>query len=375
MRRSSIIVHAGLEPNPTTGAIAPGFEPSTIFRYPEEGYHAAAYGYSRNNNPGRERLERAIAALEGGEQAAAFGSGMAAIQAVIQSLGSGMHVIAPLDVYHGTRTLLNDFRDRWGLELSYVEMSEVDEVRKAFKPNTALIWLESPSNPMLNLSDISLIAALAHEKMVTVCVDNTWPSPILQQPLALGADLVMHSTTKYLGGHSDLLGGAIVSKTGRGLFENIRKMQQIAGAVPSPFDCWLLLRSIRTLGIRVKQQVANAKEVVDWLTKQDWVEKVFYPGLPDHPGHSIAKKQMSDFGAMISFTVKLSPEKVLSMVSKSSLISPATSLGGVESTWEHRFSTEGPLSKTPDTLIRLSVGIEDVDDLIEDIQQSYQLAR
>lgn len=375
MRRSSIIVHAGLEPDPSTGAIAPGFEPSTIFRYPEEGYHGAPYGYSRNNNPGRERLEKAIAALEGGEQAAAFGSGMAAIQAVIQSLGSGMHVIAPIDVYHGTRTLLNDFRDRWGLELSFVDMSTVDEVQKAIKQNTTLIWLESPSNPMLNLCDIALIAELAHEKKITVCVDNTWPSPILQQPLSLGADLVMHSTTKYLGGHSDLLGGVIVSKSGTGLFENIRKVQQIAGAVPSPFDCWLLLRSMRTLGVRVKQQVSNAKKIVEWLKTQDWVDTIFYPGLPEHPGHFIAKKQMSDFGAMISFTVKLAPEKVLLMVSKSTMISPATSLGGVESTWEHRFSTEGPLSKTPNTLIRLSVGIEDADDLIDDIHQAYQRVR
>jgi cystathionine gamma-synthase len=371
MRRSSLIVHAGLEPDPTTGAIAPGFEPSTIYRYPEEGYHGAQYGYSRNNNPGRERLEHALAALEGGEKAAAFGSGMAAIQAVIQSLGTGKHVIAPIDVYHGTRTLLNDFRDRWGLELSYVDMSVEAEVREAFRDNTALLWLESPSNPMLNLCDISLLSDLAREHGVSVCVDNTWPSPILQQPIALGADLVMHSTTKYLGGHSDLLGGIIIGKTGSTLFESVKKIQQMAGAVPSPFDCWLLLRSIRTLGVRVKQQVMNAKTLVHWLGEQAWVDTVYYPGLPNHPGHAVAKKQMSDFGAMISFTVKLNPDKVLAMVSKSTMITPATSLGGVESTWEHRFSTEGPLSKTPDTLIRLSVGIEDVDDLIEDIHQAY----
>lgn len=375
MRRSSLIVHAGLEPDPTTRAIAPGFEPSTIFRYPEEGYHAAPYGYSRNNNPGRERLEKAIAVLEGGDQAAAFGSGMAAIQAVIQSLGTSKHVIAPVDVYHGTRTLLNDFRDRWGLEISYVDMSLVSDVRDAIQDNTRLLWLESPSNPMLNLCDISLLSDIAHKRKIYVCVDNTWPSPILQQPLSLGADLVMHSTTKYLGGHSDLLGGVIVGRKGSELFESVRKMQQMGGAVPSPFDCWLLLRSIRTLGIRVKQQVENAKMIVDWLSKQAWVNTVYYPGLSSHSGHEIAKKQMLDFGAMISFTVKLSPEKVLLMVSKSTMISPATSLGGVESTWEHRFSTEGPLSKTPNNLIRLSVGIEDVDDLIEDIQQSYEKVR
>lgn len=370
MKFDSILVHAGLEPDPVTKAVAPGFAPSTIFEFVEGGFQNTRFGYARYDNPSRHTLEAALATLEGGAEAATFGSGMAAIQAVIQSLGQGAHVVAPIDVYHGTRNLLNDFVEHWGLRVDYVNMTDLSVVANSVNSDTRLVWIETPSNPMLHITDIEGVCKIAKGKGVPVCVDNTWPSPMLQQPIRLGADLVMHSTTKYLGGHSDILGGAVVGSQRSTLFERVRRIQQLAGAVPSPFDCWLLLRSIRTLGVRVRQQCQNAEKIVDWLTEHPLVDKVFYPGLPGHPGHDIAAAQMNHFGAMLSFTLRMSPGQATKLVCNSQMIVHATSLGGVESSWEHRLSSEGPLSKTPATLLRLSVGIEDADDIIGDIQQA-----
>lgn len=370
MKFDSILVHAGLEPDPVTKAVAPGFAPSTIFEFVEGGFQNTRFGYARYDNPSRHTLEAALATLEGGAEAATFGSGMAAIQAVIQSLGQGAHVVAPIDVYHGTRNLLNDFVEHWGLRVDYVNMTDLSVVANSVNSDTRLVWIETPSNPMLHITDIEGVCKIAKGKGVPVCVDNTWPSPMLQQPIRLGADLVMHSTTKYLGGHSDILGGAVVGSQSSTLFERVRRIQQLAGAVPSPFDCWLLLRSIRTLGVRVRQQCQNAEKIVDWLNEHPLVDKVFYPGLPDHPGHDIAAAQMNNFGAMLSFTLRMSPGQATKLVCNSQMIVHATSLGGVESSWEHRLSSEGPLSKTPATLLRLSVGIEDADDIIGDIQQA-----
>lgn len=372
MKFDSILVHAGLEPDPTTKAVAPGFAPSTIFEFPEGGIQNTRYGYARYDNPSRHSLEVALATLEEGAETAAFGSGMAAIQAVIQALGKEARVLAPIDVYHGTRNLMNDFVEYWGLHVDYVNMTDLASVDLAVHASTSLIWLETPSNPMLHISDIEAICKIARKKGVPVCVDNTWPSPMLQQPLIMGADLVMHSTTKYLGGHSDILGGAVVGSRESVLFERVRRIQQIAGAVPSPFDCWLLLRSMRTLGVRVRQQCQNAEIVANWLNEHPLVETVYYPGLVSHPGHSIAASQMKHFGAMLSFTLRLPPEKVVKAVCNSQMIVHATSLGSVESLWEHRRSSEGPESKTPPTLVRLSVGIEDVDDIIHDIDASLK---
>ncbi len=372
MKLDSILVHSGLEPDPSTKAIAPGFAPSTIFEFQEGGFHNTRFGYARYDNPSRHTLETALATLEEGAETAAFGSGMAAIQAVIQALGHGSRVVAPTDVYHGTRVLLNDFVQFWGLHVDYVDMTDLSSVAEAVDTRTHLVWLETPSNPMLHITDIEAVCGIARAKGVPVCVDNTWPSPMLQQPLKLGADLVMHSTTKYLGGHSDILGGAVVGSHGSMLFERVRRIQQLAGAVPSPFDCWLLLRSIRTLGVRIRQQCQNAAMIAGWLSEHPLVETVFYPGLKNHPGHAIAASQMKDFGAMLSFTLRMSPEKAAMVPCVSELIVHATSLGSVESLWEHRRSTEGPDSKTPSTLIRLSVGIEDVEDLINDIDASLK---
>ncbi len=372
MKFDSILVHAGLEPDPTTKAVAPGFAPSTIFEFPEGGFQNTRYGYARYDNPSRHTLEVALASLEGGAQAVAFGSGMAAIQAVIQALGQGAHVVAPIDVYHGTRNLINDFVAHWGLQVDYVDMTNLDSVAGALNAGTRLVWLETPSNPMLHITDIEAVCRIARSKGVPVCVDNTWPSPALQQPIAMGAEVVMHSTTKYLGGHSDILGGAVVGSHNSALFDRIRKIQQLGGAVPSPFDCWLLLRSLRTLGVRIRQQCHNAEVIVDWLKGHPLVDTVFYPGLKTHPGHSIAAHQMKHFGAMLSFTLRMPPSMVAKVVCHSQMIVHATSLGSVESIWEHRRSSEGPESKTPETLIRLSVGIEDADDLIKDIDDSIR---
>lgn len=370
MHISTKLAHAGLTPDPTTGAITPPIELSTIYKYPEQGYPDAEFAYTRHHNPGRRRLEQALASLEEGVDAAAFGSGMAAMQAVIQALGKDAHLIVPDDLYHGFRTLLLDYSTHWGVHVSFVDMTHPDQLVHHIQPNTRMIWLETPSNPMLNVTDILAITTLAKAHNIAVCVDNTWMTPVLQKPLSLGADLVMHSTTKYMGGHSDILGGAIIVKESSTLFDRIRHIQQLSGGVPSPFDCWLLLRSLRTLFVRIHHQMKNAQVIAEWLSKHPDVANVFYPGLLSETIYPFAAQQMSGPGAMISFILKRPAKEVLAVVSKSKLILPATSLGGVESTWEHRFSSEGPSSKTPDQLIRLSVGIEDVNDLIKDIAEA-----
>jgi len=370
MHISTILAHAGLTPDPTTGAITPPIELSTIFKYPENGYPEAKFGYTRHNNPGRLRLEEALANLEGGQDAAAFGSGIAAMQAVIQALGKDAHLLVPDDLYHGFRTLLLDYSTHWGLEVSFVDMRQPDQLVQDFRQNTRMIWIETPSNPMLNLTDIRAITTLAQSHDILTCVDNTWMTPVLQKPLVLGADLVMHSTTKYMGGHSDILGGAIITKEAAPFFARIREIKQVSVGVPSTFDLCLLLRSLRTLYVRMHHQMKNAQIIADWLSRQPEVSKVYYPDLSKESTSTFASQQMMGPGAMISFLLNRSAKEVLSVVSKSKIILPATSLGGVESTWEHRYSSEGPTSKTPDQLIRLSVGIEDVHDLIKDIERA-----
>lgn len=342
---------------------------STVFRhYPD--HQKRGDQYTRNENPNRAELETLIAALESGAQCAAFSSGMAATAALFQSLNPGDHVLIPEDLYHGTRVYLNQFMGRWGLEADSVDMNKPDRVEESIKPNTKLLWLETPSNPLLLITDIEAISKIAKRKECLLAVDNTWPSPINTRPLEFGADLVMHSSTKYLGGHSDILGGAIIAKEGSEQFEKIRQIQKMGGAVPSPSDCWLMIRSIKTLPIRVKVHNENAMAVAEFLENHSGIAKVFYPGLKSHEGHQIAKKQMSGFGGMLSFQVNGGAEKALKVVNSSLLIIPATSLGGVESTWEHRRSVESEGSITPENLIRMSVGIEHVDDLIADLTEA-----
>ncbi len=342
---------------------------STVFRHHPD-HKKRGDQYTRNENPNRAELESLIAALENGGQCAAFSSGMAATAAIFQSLNPGDHVLIPEDLYHGTRVYLNQFMKRWGLEVDSVDMTHPKTVEESIKSNTKLLWLETPSNPLLLITDIETISKIAKRKNCLLVVDNTWPSPINTRPLEFGADLVMHSSTKYLGGHSDILGGAIIAKEGNEQFEKIRQIQKMGGAVPSPSDCWLMIRSIKTLPHRVKAHNENAMALAEFLENHSIVEKVFYPGLESHEGHQTAKRQMIGFGGMLSFQVKGGADDALKVVNASQLIIPATSLGGVESTWEHRRSVESEGSITPNNLIRMSVGIEHVDDLIADLTEA-----
>lgn len=370
MRLETKAIHSGLDVLKESKAIVPPLTSSTIFELDEEGYQSGDLNYTRDQNPNRAQLENLLADLEEGEDCAAFSSGVAATAAVFQALRPGDHVLIPDDVYHGTRKLIKELLEPWGLEADHINMTAPENVAGAIRDNTRLIWVETPSNPMFLISDIEKIANIAKEKDILVCVDNTWPSPVNQLPLTLGADLVVHSTTKYFGGHSDILGGAVIAKSGEGIFGKIREIQKMAGAVPSPRDCWLLCRSIRTLPYRMRGHNDNAGHLARFLQNHPRVEKVFYPGLATHSGHEVAKEQMSGFGGMISFLVKGGREEAIQTVAGSRLIKRATSLGGVESTWEHRRSSEGDDSTTPQNLIRISVGLEHPDDLMEDLERA-----
>lgn len=374
MKQETIAIHSGLERESPTGDVAPPIHPSTVFEHSEDNAEKG-YIYTRAGNPNRAQLEKQLADLEEGAEAAAFASGVAASAAVFQSLDPGDHLLAPLDVYHGTRELLSDLMQRWGLEVDYVDMTDLDAVRQAIKSKTRLLWLETPSNPLLQITDIAAVKELAEQEEAIVCVDNTWPTPVNQRPLEMGAELVVHSTTKYLGGHSDLLGGAVIANSEDGLFGQVREIQTMAGAVPSPSDCWLLSRSIRTLPYRVRAHNENARQVAEYLQQSDKIEQVLYPGLSTHEGYKIAQKQMFGAGGMISFLVRGTEEEAKTIVQSSELITPATSLGGVESTWEHRLSSEGEDSETPPNLIRISVGLEHPSDIISDIETALEQGR
>lgn len=365
------VIH-GASGHPNLRDVVAPLHPTTIYTHPETGMDSSIDHYSRANNPNRRQLEMLCARLESGEQAAAFASGMAAISAVMQSLEPGNHILLPEDVYHGTRTLIKNIMQRWNLQFDEVDMTQPSRVKEAIRPDTRLIWLETPSNPMLHITDIPTICDLARQSShdISVAVDNTWPTPALQQPLNLGADISVHSATKYLGGHSDLLGGIVINNNTDSLASRIREIQQQAGAVLSPHDCWLLVRSIKTLGWRMKGHCNNARHIADFLSDHPRVSKVYYPGNPDHSGHQVATRQMRDFGGMISFEIDGRADDALRVVSRSRIITRATSLGGVESLWEHRSSSESEDSQTPESLIRLSVGLEDVDDLIRDLEQA-----
>lgn len=370
MRFETKAIHSGVNIANPNRDVVPPIHRSTVFEHGEEGNREGDLKYTRVANPNRLRLEALLADLEEGAEAAAFSSGVAAATAVFQSLRPGDHVLMPADVYAGNRKLIRDVMVPWGLDVDFIPMTELENIEEALRENTRLVWIETPSNPLLNITDIKRVNELAHEHGAITCVDNTWPSPVNQQPLTLGSDLVLHSTTKYLGGHSDILGGAVIGREEGDLMERIRNLQINTGGVPSPEDCWLLNRSIRTLPYRMRGHNENAGLLARFLQNHSRVEKVFYPGLATHAGHEIAKKQMSGFGGMISFLIEGGKEEALEIVAGSSLISRATSLGGVESTWEHRRSSEGPDSETPQNLIRISVGLEHADDLLEDLDRA-----
>jgi cystathionine gamma-synthase len=372
MKLETLAVHAGNEPDSATGAVSQPIHLSTTFEREEDGSFPHGYIYNRTDNPNRKSLETLLATLENGAAALAFSSGSAAAGAVFRALRPGDHAIVPDDMYHGIRKLLNQVFVPWGLEISYLDLTSLESVQAALKPNTKLVWIETPSNPMLKITDIEAVARLAKTIDAKVACDNTWTPPGMQPVFALGADIVMHATTKYLAGHSDVLGGALVVKEKDGFFERIQFVQRNEGAVPSPFDCWLTMRGIRTLPYRMRGHCDNAANLAEFLNAHAKIEKVYFPGLESHPNHEIAKKQMTSFGAMMSFQIKGGEAEAMKVAANLKLITRATSLGGVESLIEHRASIEGPDSKTPKNLLRFSVGLEHPDDLITDLEQALE---
>ncbi len=367
MRFETRAIHAGLEIGNPSKAIIPPISPSTIYEIDADGRNDSDFHYTRLGNPNRLQFEKVAAFLEGGEAAAAFSSGIAAGMAILQSLNPGDHILIPEDVYSGNRRMVQKIMTNWNLESSFINMTETGSIESSIKPNTRLLWIETPSNPLMRITDIAESAALAKSRGLITVVDNTWPTPVNQRPLELGADIVLHSTSKYFGGHSDILGGIVVSAKHDDFFEKIRVIQRFGGAVPSPQDCWMLSRSTRTLAYRMRGHNENADAAARFLEGHHRVTEVYYPGLESFYGHDIAKKQMTGFGGMISFLIDGNREDAIKMVAKSKLIKRATSLGGVESTWEHRRSSEGEGSVTPETLIRLSVGLEHPLDIIDDL--------
>ncbi len=366
----TLAVHADHTPDGQTGAVMPPLHLATTFERATDETYPGGFSYIRSGNPTRAALERMLAALEGGVAALAFASGMAATTAIFQALDPGDHVIAPLDAYYGTTVQLREMFMRWGLGISFVDMPDLAAVQAAVQPNTRLIWVETPSNPLLRITDIAAVAHIAHEAGARCACDNTWATPVLQRPLALGADLVMHSTTKYLGGHSDVLGGAVIARTDDAFTQRLRDIQAHGGAVPSPFDCWLVLRGIRTLPYRMRGHCDNAERIAAFLADHPAVEVVHYPGLAGQPGHQIAAHQMARPGGMLSFQVRGDAEAALAVTRRLHLFTRATSLGGPESLIEHRASVEGPTTHTPANLLRISAGLEHPDDLIADLAQA-----
>lgn len=370
MRIETLAARAGQSVDPTTGAVTPAIHLSSTFEREPDGGYRAGHVYTRTSNPNRQAVEQTLAQLEGGAVALAFASGSAATMSVFQALAPGDHVLAPNDAYFGTLRQLRELFGVWGLEADVVDMADLEAVRRALRPTTKILWIETPSNPLVRIVDIAQLATLAHEVGARCVVDNTWATPVLQRPLDLGADLVMHSTTKYLGGHTDLLGGALIAREGDEFMERLTLLQKLGGAVPSPFDCWLLLRGIRTLPWRMRVHCANAAAVANYLVAHDGVEAVHYPGLAAHPGHDIAARQMSDFGGMLSVQIRGGREAALELTRRLRLFTRATSLGGTESLIEHRASVEGPGTIAPDNLLRVSVGLEHPDDLLEDLSDA-----
>lgn len=374
MKIETRAVHAGRKPEGGSRDVVPAIHLSTTFHKADDGSLPGGYLYGRPNNPNRESLEQALASLEEGAAALAFSSGSAATLAVFQSLEPGDHVIAAEDAYYGTPILLRTVMANWGLKHTLVNMQDLAAVERAITSATRLIWTETPSNPLLNVTDLRAIAALARKAGAMVACDNTWATPLFQLPLSLGVDVVMHSVTKYLSGHSDVTVGALVFKEKGPWSEKIGSIQREGGAVPSPFECWLTLRGLQTFPYRVRAHAENAHRVAEFLSTppKSKIEAVHYPGLPSHPGHKIAAAQMSGFGGMMSIQVKGGQAEAFKLVSGLKLFSHATSLGSTHSLIEHRASVEGANTRSPANLLRLSIGLEHPDDLIEDLDQALE---
>ena len=377
MKLATKIIHAGAEPDPSTGAIMPPIYQTSTYVQSAPGKHKG-YEYARSQNPTRKALEDALAIIENAKYGLAFGSGVAATDSVIKLLNPGDEVIAASDMYGGSYRLFSKVWERYGIKFIYTDTSDTKNVEAAITAKTKLIWVETPTNPLMNITDIEAVGAIAKKAGALLCVDNTFASPYLQNPLDLGADIVMHSATKYLGGHSDVIQGALMMNDTE-LRDKLYFIQKSCGAVPGPQDCFLVLRGIRTLHIRMERHCANGKKIAHWLRTHPKVARVYWPGFEDSPGHAVAKKQMRDFGGMISFTLKdESVDAAVKVMSSTKLFSLAESLGGVESMVNHPASmTHASIPREEriknglsDGLIRLSVGIEDVDDLIEDLKNA-----
>jgi cystathionine gamma-synthase len=370
-------IHAGQASDPRTGAVVPPIYQVSTFHQDAVGSPRDGWEYSRSGNPTRAALEQCLAALENGVRGLAFASGLAAEDCVIRTVcAPGDHVLFPNDAYGGTYRLIARVFDRWGVEYSAVPLYDLDAVRAAVRPNTKLVWCETPSNPLLAITDLAALSAMAHEAGAVFVVDNTFASPYLQQPLSFGADVVVHSTTKYLGGHSDVVGGALVTADAA-LGERLAFHQNSVGGVAGPFDAWLVLRGAKTLAVRMERHCANAERVAQFLDAHDRVSLVRYPGLPAHPGHEIAVKQMRAFGGMVSFQLTDGEAAAVAVCNRARLFTLAESLGGVESLIEHpgrmtHASAAGSALQVPDDLVRLSVGIEHVDDLLEDLENALR---
>jgi cystathionine gamma-synthase len=370
MHFETLAVHAGRQIDPSTSAVTPAIHLSTTFERAADGEYPKGFAYSREDNPNRRALEQCLAALEGGKEALAFASGLAVVTALVQGLEPGDHILAPDDVYYGLKKITGGVFAKWPIETTFVDMTNLDAVRAALRPSTRLIWIETPSNPLLRITHLGALGEIGRAaKAITVC-DSTFATPVLQRPFEHGIDMVMHSTTKYIGGHCDVIGGALITAHDNYLFERARISQQHGGAVPSPFDCWLTLRGIDTLPYRMRAHCANAEAIAAFLAGQPRVEAVHYPGLAAHPGREIAARQMKAFGGMMSFQVRGCRAEAMQVAARVRLFKRATSLGGPHSLIEHRASVEGPASKTPQNLLRLSIGLEHPDDLVADLSEA-----
>ena len=370
LKPETLAVHAARSPDPATGAVSPPLHLSTTFERAPDGSYPQGFQYGRSGNPTRDALEQAIAVLEGAPEALCFASGTAASMAAFALLRPGDRVIAPTECYYGTLKQLRQLFAAMGVAVAQADTWDLQALRAAWTPATRMLWIETPSNPRLRITDIAAAAELAHAHGALLACDSTFATPVLQQPLALGADLVMHSTTKFLAGHSDVTGGALAVRERGEVLQRLREYQHQAGAVPSPFDCWMIRRSMMTLPLRARAQSATAMQVARFLARHPGVERVHYPGLETHPGHGLAARQMAGFGSMLSFEVPGGADAAMQVAARLRLFTRATSLGSVESLVEHRASIEGPETTTPQGLLRLSIGLEHPDDLVADLAQA-----
>jgi cystathionine gamma-synthase len=370
MHEETLAVHAGRFVDPATGAVALPLYLSTTFERDPNGGFSRGYSYIREANPNRNALEVCLRELEGGTEAIALASGMAAAFAVMQTLQPGERVVVSHDVYYGVCDLVVDYFSRWGIEHAFVDARDAGALRAACTAETKLVWIETPSNPLIEIIDIAACAEVAHAAGARLVVENTFASPIVQRPFEHGADVIIHSLTKYLAGHSDVMGGAVIVKDDAPFAREVRTAQKLCGAVLSPFDAFLTMRGIETLPARIRVHNENALAIARFLAKHPGVKRVHYPGLLDDPGHAVASKQMRGFGGMVSFEVCGGRTEAFAVATRLQLIARATSLGGTHSLIEHRASIEGPLSRAPESLLRLSVGIENADDLVADLDQA-----